>query len=456
LAVYRVRVPVAATDPGMTHRDASTATPDGHRLAWLDALRGIAALLVVYEHLTHFLFNRYRLGIEHWFLAGYAGVCLFFIVSGYIIPASLERRGSLRGFWISRVFRLYPLLAFVLAVLVALHLAGLRQLDPHPLRHPLTSAAAHATMLPALLGVPDVLGVTWTLAFEMAFYLLVAALFAVGLRRASPVVALVLCGTALAMGGDMPVLALSHSALGARYVLMLGVAVFALAIAAMLSGRPRLALAGAVLGGLLSVSLLLGNQNAGHRWDGLLIPALMFTGTTVYRVERRQIRWWWAVVVPLAVGTVWVVQGYRELAGYPPAFHRLVHPLLPTLAVVAALFVTGMALRRRRIPRVLAWLGLVSYSVYLLHLVVLETVERLLGAGTGPSTAPGYVQLALATGLVGLVLAASWLTYRLIEAPAQRLGRRVTRWLDGRAPVPASAAVPLGVAREPGDLVRLQ
>ena len=45
---------------------------------------------------------------------------VFFLVSGYIVPASLERKGSVRGFWVSRVFRLYPLylVALVTAILL--------------------------------------------------------------------------------------------------------------------------------------------------------------------------------------------------------------------------------------------------------------------------------------------------------------------------------------------------
>ena len=41
---------------------------------------------------------------------------VFFLVSGYIIPASLERKGSVRGFWVSRAFRLYPLYIVGIAV----------------------------------------------------------------------------------------------------------------------------------------------------------------------------------------------------------------------------------------------------------------------------------------------------------------------------------------------------
>ncbi len=439
----------AADDPGTVHAGGAPVTSAGSRMAWLDALRGIAALLVVYEHLTHVLFNRYRLAVEQWFFAGYAGVCLFFLVSGYIIPASLEHKGSLRGFWVSRGFRLYPLFAFVLVLLVALDLAGLRPIAPKGLPHPLATVGAHTMMLPALLGMPDILGVTWTLAFEMAFYLLVAALFAVGAHKASPLVALALAGTAFVVSGDIPLLALSHSPLGSRNLVILVMLVFAVALGAVLTGRRRLAVAGAVLGGLLAVTLLLFNQDPVHRRDGLFIPALMFTGTTIYRAHRRQISRWWAVVVPVAVAGMWIVEGFRELNSYPPAFQQYKPRVVITLGVVAALFATGMALRNRRIPRMLAWLGLVSYSVYLLHLVVFETIEPHLGLGAGPSTARWYVQLLLFIGLVGLVLGASALTYRFIEAPAQRLGRRVARWLEARHGsdhVPAAVVVPAPVA----------
>src|SRR5204862_5813940 len=117
-------VPVADAVPA---GDPGPAAPGGQRVAWLDALRAIAALLVVYEHLSLFVFLRVRAVFEPWFAAGYAGICLFFLISGYIIPASLERKGSLRGFWVGRIFRLYPLLLFVLAVLVLLKVFGLHR-----------------------------------------------------------------------------------------------------------------------------------------------------------------------------------------------------------------------------------------------------------------------------------------------------------------------------------------
>ena len=49
---------------------------------------------------------------------GLYGVLVFFLVSGYIIPASLERHGRVRTFWIGRVFRIYPLWSSLCAVLL--------------------------------------------------------------------------------------------------------------------------------------------------------------------------------------------------------------------------------------------------------------------------------------------------------------------------------------------------
>ncbi|WP_405088849.1 acyltransferase family protein [Microbispora sp. NBC_01389] len=88
----------------LTTRDVPRRT--SKRLAWLDALRGLAALTVVFEHALTPLLPEARLPVKAVFDPGWYGVMVFFLVSGYIVPASLERRASLRKFWISRFFRL--------------------------------------------------------------------------------------------------------------------------------------------------------------------------------------------------------------------------------------------------------------------------------------------------------------------------------------------------------------
>src|SRR5262245_59868150 len=92
------------------------------RLATLDALRGLAALLVVLFH----IFTAPQAGEARRVAAlfssvdiGHLGVCLFFIVSGYVIPLSLDRL-ALGVFWWRRFVRLYPCywLSIVLVLIV--------------------------------------------------------------------------------------------------------------------------------------------------------------------------------------------------------------------------------------------------------------------------------------------------------------------------------------------------
>ena len=63
-----------------------------------------------------------RSPVYHWIDPGNYGVFVFFLISGYIVPASLERKGSVRTFWVSRLFRLYPLYLLAVAFAVAFYL----------------------------------------------------------------------------------------------------------------------------------------------------------------------------------------------------------------------------------------------------------------------------------------------------------------------------------------------
>src|SRR5262249_50882169 len=79
------------------------------RLAFLDALRGVAALAVVLEHGLGRCVPAYQAWSARYFTLGQAGVCLFLLISGFIIPLSLEKGGSNFRFWMRRFWRLFPL-----------------------------------------------------------------------------------------------------------------------------------------------------------------------------------------------------------------------------------------------------------------------------------------------------------------------------------------------------------
>src|ERR1700761_2224153 len=84
----------------------------------LDALRGIAILLVLGNHFGYF---------SVWQRMGWAGVDLFFVLSGFLISGLLfdewQRFGSIdfRRFYIRRGFKIYPAFYFLLLITVAVN-----------------------------------------------------------------------------------------------------------------------------------------------------------------------------------------------------------------------------------------------------------------------------------------------------------------------------------------------
>ena len=83
-------------------------SPSG-RLDFLDGLRGIAVALVLLQHIGELTVPAIERLTSSTVQLGQFGVMVFFLCSGFIIPASLERshcasgRGAaLRTFWISR------------------------------------------------------------------------------------------------------------------------------------------------------------------------------------------------------------------------------------------------------------------------------------------------------------------------------------------------------------------
>src|SRR5215210_7672939 len=101
-----------------------TATPvqsvHGRKLPALDGLRAVAALLVVGFHVA---------GSSFPLSVGWAGVPIFFVLSGYLITrlSLADEAGdgfSFRGFWIRRVTRIVPLYLLAVAAFMVLPFVG--------------------------------------------------------------------------------------------------------------------------------------------------------------------------------------------------------------------------------------------------------------------------------------------------------------------------------------------
>ncbi len=427
--------PVTLTPPSAS---AAAAPRSGQRLAWLDALRGFAALCVVFDHLAAYAMPHLRGDVYRFLDPGTYGVFVFFLVSGYIVPASLERKGSVRGFWVSRVFRLYPLYLFALTAAVLLWYFDIGGIGGTNYQGK-TSLITHALMLSNVLGAHNAINVIWTLSYEMAFYLLLTALFLTGTHRCSSRWALLFAAAAVGLGGVLPMTALSHSFLGIRLVAEIAdlLIVVGIALAVTRFRLPRTL--GAILAGGTVMALVLFNDNWVNPYEALTILALMFTGTMLYRAERGDYPWRRAVPVAITVFALVMVAGWWH--GWHAAGAPFYWQWTTSVLGAGLTFAVGMACRNKQVPPVLAWLGVISFSVYLIHPVLLQCYKKIpLTHGSHPFP----VQVLLTAAFMAVLLSVSWLSYRFVEKPMQQHGRTFSRWLDtwfGPDPVPGAKAV---------------
>ena len=368
----------------------ATTTANG-RLDYIDSLRGIASLLVIWLHVGEVFATVSRQGVWTYdaaaaINAGRVGVVLFFAISGFVIPSSLRAtaglgtRGALRAFAIHRFCRLYP--AYWFSVLASCVL-GWTFTQPIPTG----TALANLTMVQTMFGVVDVIGLYWTLRIELVFYVLCAALFAIGvLHRPAWLAAGVLTGLAGYFGGNL-----------LRYA----------------TGAGR----------------------AGFEWPEqirqfplyALFLSFMFWGALFRRWHDGELRlradWGGAVLVGLPVLIFIMPVAALILSRWRPfpATDHLAH------AVGIGLFILGATAFRLR-GRIAPWLGAISYSLYLFHPIVFfgmyEVVRRRWGLMGLPVGA--HVLIAMAC-----TIAFAALTYYAIERPAIRFGRRIA---PGRGP----------------------
>lgn len=367
------------------------------RFANIDALRAIAALMVLWSHAAeNFVLPGASAGgawlndIADRLDFGRAGVVIFFCVSGYVIPATLTGTGwqPARRFLIGRLFRLFPLfwLSIPVSLLFGYHLLG----KTLPVRDNLLNL----TMIPELLGAVPVQGLYWTLEAELIFYGLCLALHFAGILQSKAAIRF-LCFGLLAL-----------------------MALFALQQATHLH-----------FGIGLKPGIMYGNLSL--MFFGSLCRKLTGAGMS----RPRDIRWiaayaaLWLTVLPAA--------GVAMGAIDPPVLFPNVFVPYPLGLLV---FLAGTFMFRTA-PRWLAWLGCISYSIYLLQAPMIWAMLEVFSAAgpEHPALSRQHLSVGIAVAALATILV-SWLTYGWIEQPAIALGRRVA----GKKLDAASAAAQAG------------
>ncbi|QUS40566.1 acyltransferase [Tardiphaga alba] len=127
-----------------------------HKLAGLDALRGVAIALVI---AAHFMPPQLPYAVEASVMVANAGVILFFILSGYLMDRNLAANDAIGQYAIRRAFRILPVYWLSIALIAATSSAWT-----------IGQAVTNATFIAPLFGAERMSGVYWTLYIEVAFY----------------------------------------------------------------------------------------------------------------------------------------------------------------------------------------------------------------------------------------------------------------------------------------------
>jgi peptidoglycan/LPS O-acetylase OafA/YrhL len=316
------------------------------RLPFLDGLRGIAALLVVFQHVQP----------DERLPTGILGVDVFFALSGFLIGGILlDSRGRpdfWRSFFVRRTFRIWPLYETVVVLL-----ACTGNWTPVGSREPTWMLALFLGNF-ALVGVTaarKAAGVLWSIAVEEHFYVLLPPIVASLPARRLPIVLLGLIASASCCRWYVA----QHAGFMAAYVLTpcrLDALCWGVLAAWILRFRP-----GSV--GLIAAAA----------------PLLVLLRVAVLPINFA------------AETTAGAVLFWQPLA----------------VIATAALILRMVSRPRDMVARMLSlrwlgWVGTVSYGVYLLHPLIIESLNAALPTWRGT---PGEVNGGLLVGMRFVVVA---------------------------------------------------
>lgn len=332
------------------------------RLAWLDALRGIAACCVAFGFHSKFLFTPEARGAEAagpilaWIRTnGWSMVDLFFVLSGYIFAhvylarSTLSQPGALACFFKDRFARLYPLHLLTLLMSAVLLLGRSENTFERFLSH---LFMLQAVVLPSSAAFD---GPSWSISVEL------------------------ICYIAFALAARQGMIA-AHRA--------------------------------AWIGMLLGAAILMA-QPAEYKFETTVILARGFLGFFLGQLlwhGRAQL-----ARIPTAALLCCLVAGLilRSAFGAPTMFI--------TLTSWPALLLLSLRMKTNP-PAPLIWLGDRSYTIYLLHMPIIDLVALRFGL-IKVQDPPVLLTTAI---LIVVILLLADAVYRYFERPARQALRAAT------------------------------
>lgn len=315
---------------------------------FVDALRGCAVMLVLFYHLIVVLkWDLFPLhGLPKIFYAGWIGVDLFFVISGFVIALSIllgmERSGSpgfVRDYARHRLARIVPL--YYLTSLLLITCIAPQDFWLHTSKMRFENALTHLLFIHNWFQpyAGAINGAAWTLGVEMQFYVLIALVLAFWPKQRA--LTLALAGIAIVMlwrtfcfhhwQGDV-----SHMMHAAQQ------------------------LTGDLDAFLMGAAIALISRNSGHFLHKYLQPS-----------ARNALAWF--VLAVLAGALAWCIfwpRAYYWHSALMVIGWRTLLALTFALFLLAAITLPARACLVRALTPLL-YIGKISYGIYLWHLPVI-------------------------------------------------------------------------------------
>jgi peptidoglycan/LPS O-acetylase OafA/YrhL len=376
----------------MPRPDAPLSAREPQHFDFIDALRGIACLMVFAYHVG--LHYTYDLGgslprlLSKVVNEGARGVQLFYVISAFTLFHSFGQRRTVDSrpttfFLLRRFFRIAPLFYFMIVVYAVFDY--LKQ-GSHP--H-LGDILVHVGLLHGLTPpfINTVVPGGWSIGVEVLFYLLIPFLFSsvTSLRHS---LWFVMAAIVFAR--------LSHAVAAKIPLLPTQVATEQFLFFWLPNQLPIFALGFVLFFWIGTIGTQTPRSEETRKTGTLLLSMAAFCGAAL-------------------------------LTG--PGFKLLNTYLL--FGVVFVVLAVGLCCQPTFlvVNRVTRFFGKISYSVYLVHVIAIDIVGNWVFRGH-----PGFFVGFCCTLVVALSLTAvmAWITYRLIEVPGQQLGKRIIRRLAVR------------------------
>ena len=353
------------------------------RFSSIDTLRGLAALLVIWQHSAEKFIKLPDVANNGHFIAdmtqdldfGRIGIVCFFLISGFVIPSSFKHSANnpIKNFIVRRAFRLFP--AYWLSILLILMYFSYITIDIQS-----TTVLANLTMLQSFFSQPHLIGLYWTLQIELIFYLFCALLYYFNKLNNNRILFLIISFFFIIF-------------------LIIQLLIFSADLNINISKEFQILpyIICIMFLGCLYRKIYDGNLNSQlHLYAKL--ATLMCFGLPVF------------LLITSFLGFELVENSFRFGAGHSLAF---------------LLFFAGIKSFNKP-PKIMLWLGTISYSLYLFHPIILEWLLHFINI-TNISNLQGlHVTIYMTIITIASIIFAS-LLYKYIELPSINIGRKLSK-----------------------------